>query len=60
MLTGVPQSAAFLVLLTGLFLLNPALTTLAALLHTVCDFTRPLPGCADDARQTPRFLPRLP
>lgn len=42
MLTGVPQSATFLVILTGLFLLTPALTPPAALLHTV-SATSPAP-----------------
>lgn len=66
-----PVITSFFGIATGLFLINPALTTLAALLYTLWDFTRAaqqeedllsrtLPGYADYARQTPRFLPRLP
>jgi protein-S-isoprenylcysteine O-methyltransferase Ste14 len=65
-----PVITSFFGIATGLFLLNPALTTLAALLYTIWDFTRAaqqeedllsktLPGYADYARRTPRFLPRL-
>ena len=65
-----PVITSFFGIATGLFLINPALTTLAALLYTIWDFTRAaqqeegllsktLPGYADYARQTPRFLPRL-
>lgn len=65
-----PVITSFFGISTGLFLINPALTTLAALLYTIWDFTRAaqqeedlliktLPGYADYARQTPRFLPRL-
>ena len=65
-----PVITSFFGIALGLFLLNPALTTLAALLYTIWDFTRAaqqeedllirtLPGYADYARQTPRFLPRL-
>jgi protein-S-isoprenylcysteine O-methyltransferase Ste14 len=53
-----------------LFLINPALTTLAVLLYTIWDFrraakqeedllTQTLPGYAEYANRTPRFLPRL-
>lgn len=65
-----PVITSFFGIATGLFLINPALTTLAALLYTIWDFTnaakqeeelliKTLPGYADYARQTPRFLPRL-
>jgi protein-S-isoprenylcysteine O-methyltransferase Ste14 len=65
-----PVITSFFGIATGLFLINPALTTLAVLLYTVWDFgraaqkeedllTQTLPGYADYARQTPRFLPRL-
>jgi len=65
-----PVITSFFGIATGLFLINPALTTLAALLYTIWDFTRAaqqeedlliktLPGYADYASQTPRFLPRL-
>ena len=57
---GVPWGGAF----------NPALTTLAALLYTIWDFaraaqqeedllSRTLPGYAEYAGRTPRFLPHL-
>jgi len=65
-----PVITSFFGIATGLFLINPALTIFAALLYTIWDFTRAaqqeedllvktLPGYADYARQTPRFLPRL-
>jgi protein-S-isoprenylcysteine O-methyltransferase Ste14 len=65
-----PVITSFFGIATGLFLINPALTTLAALLYTLWDFTRAaqqeedlltktLPGYADYALRTPRFLPRL-
>lgn len=65
-----PVITSFFGIAGGLFLLNPAVTTLAALLYTIWDFTRAarqeedlltktLPGYADYARRTPRFLPRL-
>jgi len=65
-----PVITSFFGIASGLFLINPALTTFAALLYTIWDFTRAaqqeedlliktLPGYADYARQTPRFLPRL-
>lgn len=65
-----PVITSFFGISTGLFLINPALTTLAALIYTIWDFTRAaqqeedlliktLPGYADYASQTPRFLPRL-
>ena len=65
-----PVITSFFGIASGLFLINPALTTLAALFYTVWDFTRAaqqeeelliktLPGYADYASQTPRFLPRL-
>lgn len=65
-----PVITSFFGIATGLFLINPALTTLAALLYTIWDFsraarqeedllTRTLPGYADYTLRTPRFLPRL-
>jgi protein-S-isoprenylcysteine O-methyltransferase Ste14 len=65
-----PVITSFFGIAAGLFLLNPALTTLAALLYTVWDFhraakqeedllTETLPGYAEYANRTPRFLPRL-
>ena len=65
-----PVITSFFGIASGLFLLNPALTTLAALLYTIWDFrraaqqeedllTRTLPGYADYAHRTPRFLPRF-
>ncbi len=65
-----PVITSFFGISSGLFLINPSLTTLAALFYTIWDFTRAaqqeedllsktLPGYADYARQTPRFLPRL-
>jgi protein-S-isoprenylcysteine O-methyltransferase Ste14 len=65
-----PVITSFFGIATGLFLINPALTTLAALGYTLWDFTRAarqeeellaknLPGYAAYARRTPRFLPRL-
>ena len=65
-----PVITSFFGIASGLFLINPAITTLAVLLYTVWDFTRAaqqeedllsktLPGYAEYARRTPRFLPRL-
>jgi len=65
-----PVITSFFGIATGLFLMNPALTTFAALLYTLWDFgraarqeeellTQTLPGYRDYALQTPRFLPRL-
>lgn len=65
-----PVITSFFGIATGLFLINPALTTLAALLYTIWDFrraakqeedllSRTLPGYAEYANRTPRFLPRL-
>ena len=65
-----PVITSFFGISTGLFLINPALTTLAALIYTIWDFTRAarqeeellsktLPGYAEYARRTPRFLPRV-
>ena len=65
-----PVITSFFGIATGLFLINPALPTLAALLYTVWDFTRAakqeeellaqtLPGYTAYADRTPRFLPRL-
>jgi len=65
-----PVITSFFGIATGLFLINPAVTTLITLLYTIWDFTRAarqeedllsktLPGYSDYARQTPRFLPRL-
>lgn len=64
-----PVITSFFGIAAGLFLINPSLTTLAALAYTVWDFThaarqeedllsKNLPGYAEYARQTPRFLPR--
>ncbi|HEX5809592.1 MAG TPA: isoprenylcysteine carboxylmethyltransferase family protein [Anaerolineales bacterium] len=66
-----PVITSFFGIAAGLFLINPALTTLAALLYTIWDFrraarqeedllTRTLPGYEDYANRTPPFLPRLP
>jgi protein-S-isoprenylcysteine O-methyltransferase Ste14 len=65
-----PVITSFFGIASGLFLINPALTTLATLIYTIWDFTRAaqqeedllsktLPGYTDYARRTPRFLPRL-
>jgi protein-S-isoprenylcysteine O-methyltransferase Ste14 len=65
-----PVITSFFGIAGGLFLINPALTSLAALLYTLWDFTRAakqeedlladtLPGYIDYANQTPRFLPRI-
>lgn len=65
-----PVITSFFGIASGLFLINPSIPTLAALLYTIWDFTRAarqeedlltrtLPGYADYARRTPRFLPRL-
>ena len=65
-----PVITSFFGIATGLFLINPALTTLAALLYTIWDFTRAaqqeedlltktLPGYEEYALRTPRYLPRL-
>jgi protein-S-isoprenylcysteine O-methyltransferase Ste14 len=65
-----PVITSFFGIATGLFLINPALPTFATLLYTIWDFSRAakqeeellaktLPGYADYARRTPRFLPRL-
>ena len=64
-----PVITSFFGIATGLFLINPALTTLAALLYTIWDFTRAaqqeedllsrtLPGYADYVRRSPWSLPR--
>lgn len=65
-----PVITSFFGIAAGLFLINPALTTLAALLYTFWDFrraaqqeedllTQTLPGYREYADRTPRFLPRL-
>ena len=65
-----PVITSFFGIATGLFLINPALTTAVILLYTIWDFgraarqeedllTKTLPGYGEYARQTPRFLPRL-
>jgi protein-S-isoprenylcysteine O-methyltransferase Ste14 len=65
-----PVITSFFGIAAGLFFINPAVTTLAALLYAIWDFTRAarqeeellaqtLPGYTDYARRTPRFLPRL-
>jgi protein-S-isoprenylcysteine O-methyltransferase len=64
-----PVITSFFGIAGGLFLINPAYTTLAALAYAVWDFThaafqeeallaQSLPGYAEYARRTPRFLPR--
>ncbi|HJS20803.1 MAG TPA: isoprenylcysteine carboxylmethyltransferase family protein [Anaerolineales bacterium] len=65
-----PVITSFFGIAAGLFLINPALTTLFILFYTIWDFVRAarqeedllsktLPGYAEYARQTPRFLPRV-
>lgn len=65
-----PVITSFFGIAAGLFLINPSPLTLAALIYTIWDFSRAarqeeillstsLPGYADYARQTPRFLPRV-
>jgi protein-S-isoprenylcysteine O-methyltransferase Ste14 len=65
-----PVITSFFGIAGGLFLINPALTTLATLSYTIWSFTRAarqeeelltktLPNYADYSRRTPRFLPRL-
>ena len=65
-----PVITSFFGIAIGLFLVNPALTTIAALLYTIWDFTRAaqqeealltrtLPGYTEYAQQTPRFFPRI-
>jgi protein-S-isoprenylcysteine O-methyltransferase len=65
-----PVITSFFGIASGLFLINPSPFTLAALLYTIWDFSRAarreedllsrtLPGYAEYARQTPRYLPRL-
>ncbi len=65
-----PVITSFFGIAAGLFFVNPAVTTLAALIYAIWDFTRAakqeedllaqtLPGYAEYARQTPRCLPRL-
>jgi protein-S-isoprenylcysteine O-methyltransferase len=65
-----PVITSFFGIAAGLFLINPSPLTFAALLYTIWDFSRAarqeesllsetLPGYADYARHTPRFLPRF-
>ena len=65
-----PVITSFFGIAAGLFLINPAVPTLAALLYTIWDFnraaaqeeellTKTLPGYAAYMDRTPRFLPRL-
>ena len=65
-----PVITSFFGIALGLFLINPALTTFAAFLYTIWDFTRAaqqeehllaqtLHGYAEYAHRTPRFLPRV-
>jgi protein-S-isoprenylcysteine O-methyltransferase len=65
-----PVITSFFGIASGLFFINPSVATIATLLYTIWDFTRAaqqeedllsktLPGYADYARRTPRFLPRL-
>jgi len=64
-----PVITSFFGIATGLFLINPSPFTLAALIYTVWDFSRAarqeeellsrtLPGYAEYAHRTPRYLPR--
>src|SRR5512139_57813 len=64
-----PVITSFFGIATGLFLINPSPFTIAALLYTIWDFSRAarqeedllsrtLPGYAEYARRTPRYLPR--
>lgn len=64
-----PVITSFFGIATGLFLINPSLFTIAALFYTIWDFSRAarqeeellagtLPGYAEYARRTPRYLPR--
>jgi len=65
-----PVITSFFGIAAGLFLINPSLFTLFALIYTIWDFgraarqeeellTKTLPGYADYASRTPRYLPRL-
>ena len=65
-----PVITSFFGIAAGLFLINPSIVTVAALIYTIWDFSRAarqeekllsqnLPGYAEYARQTPRYLPRL-
>jgi protein-S-isoprenylcysteine O-methyltransferase Ste14 len=65
-----PVITSFFALTVGLFLVNPALTTVLVVAYTFWDFSRAarqeetllaqtLPGYADYMKRTPRFLPRL-
>jgi protein-S-isoprenylcysteine O-methyltransferase Ste14 len=65
-----PVITSFFGIATGLFLINPALTTFITLIYTIWDFmraaqqeedllTKTLPGYKEYALHTPRFLPRL-
>jgi protein-S-isoprenylcysteine O-methyltransferase Ste14 len=65
-----PLVTSFFMLGTGVFLLAPALTTLAAMVYVYWDFTRAvrqeeellgksLPGYQDYMKRVPRFVPRL-
>lgn len=65
-----PVITSFFGIATGVFLINPALTTLAVLLYTIWNFSRAatheedllsktLPDYAEYAQRTPRFLPRV-
>ena len=65
-----PLITSFFLFALGLFLVNPALTTILSLLYTIWDFTRAarqeeellsqnLPGYADYMRRVPRFIPSL-
>lgn len=65
-----PLITSFLLLATGIFLLNPAVTTLLIVIYGVWTFTSSakaeekalsenVPGYAEYLNRTPRFLPRL-
>jgi protein-S-isoprenylcysteine O-methyltransferase Ste14 len=65
-----PVITSFFGIALGLFLINPAVSTLAVFLYTLWDFSRAakqeekllsqtLSGYAEYAHRTPRYLPRL-
>lgn len=65
-----PVITSFFGIATGLFFINPAITTLVTFFYTIWDFIRAarqeeellsktLSGYEEYARRTPRFLPRL-
>jgi len=65
-----PLITSFLLLASGIFLLNPAVTTLLIVIYGIWTFTSSakeeekalsanVPGYTDYLKRTPRFLPRL-